>query len=407
MTTENGGDGAGAQTIRVKVEDMVKIQSTLDVILERLAALEAGRANTDATVAALGLDLEEIKEVVIRDRAAAPPERGNQAAGARGDGNARVAAGPGTRAPLRGAVRVPRGSSIGDDEDEIEGRYGRGGRRGGYEADDRRQLPIKISLKECVSNPWKSGEEVKTWLNGAVATVRRLKASRDDIQDYVISKLMEPQLRAHVVASARQLPDAPFVDVLIDARDKLLGTTQTRTRRSWKSAARALKQADNESLTDFLPKLETVINEFVENDPEHADDEEIFDIYLAAITPDVKAILETEHLLWAHLDVRETYLDKVGYLRECLYAQRAKEGVKPKKRTLVGAVTRSPICNTCNSRDHSWRDCDRARAKESCRACNGAQHFQFECPRRNASPQGSGGATVNGPTTPAAAAAGA
>ncbi|CEO95364.1 Uncharacterized protein PBTT_03610 [Plasmodiophora brassicae] len=432
MTTENGGDGAGAQvgggdgpgaqTIRVKAEDIVKIQSTLDVILERLAAVDAGRADTDATVAALGLDLEEIKEVV-RNRAAAPPERGNQAGGAREDGSAGVAAEPGTRALLRGAVCVPRGSSIGDDEDDIGGRYGRGGRCEGYETDDRRQLPTKISLKECLCNPWKSKEEVKTWLNRAIATVRRLRASRDDIQDYVISKLMEPQLRAHVVASARLLPDAPFVDVLIDARDKLLGTMQTRTRvrswksaaralkqadneslsdflvvsklmepqlrahgmasarllpdapfidvlidagdkllgtcmqtrtrRSWKSAARALNQAENESLTDFLPKLETVINEFVENDPENADDEEIFDIYLAAITADVKATLETEHNLWAHLDVRETYLDKVRYLRECLYAQRAKEDAQSKKRMLVVAVSRPPVCSTCNSRDHS------------------------------------------------------
>ncbi|SPQ95330.1 unnamed protein product (mitochondrion) [Plasmodiophora brassicae] len=87
-------------------------------------------------------------------------------------------------------------------------------------------------------------------------------------------------------------------------------------------------------MTEFLPKLETVINEFVENDPDHAGDEEIFDIYLAAINTDTRAALETEHLLWAHLDVRETYLDKVAYVRECLYAKRAKEDDKPKKRTL-------------------------------------------------------------------------
>lgn len=80
-----------------------------------------------------------------------------------------------------------------------------------------------------MSNPWRSKEEAKTWLNGAIATVRRLRACRDDIQDYVVSKLMEPQLRAHVLASARQLPDAPFVEVLIDARDKLMGTMETRT----------------------------------------------------------------------------------------------------------------------------------------------------------------------------------
>lgn len=157
-------------------------------------------------------------------------------------------------------------------------------------------------------------------------------------------------------------------------------------------------------MTEFLPKLETVINEFVENDPDHAGDEEIFDIYLAAINTDTRAALETEHLLWAHLDVRETYLDKVAYVRECLYAKRAKEDDKPKKRTLVGAVSRPPVCNTCNSRDHSWRDCDHARAKESCRACDGAQHCRFECPKRNAGPQGSQDARASGPTAPTAAA---
>lgn len=59
--TVGGGDGTGAHTIRVKVEDMVRIQTTLDVILARLEAVDGA---TDATVAALGLDVEEIKEVV-------------------------------------------------------------------------------------------------------------------------------------------------------------------------------------------------------------------------------------------------------------------------------------------------------------------------------------------------------
>lgn len=84
---------------------------------------------------------------------------------------------------------MPHGSGIGDNEYDTGGRYESSDRREGFEGDGRRQLPIKISLMECKSGPWKHKEE-KTCLNGAIATVRRLSARRDDIENDVASKLM-------------------------------------------------------------------------------------------------------------------------------------------------------------------------------------------------------------------------
>lgn len=65
MLTEKGGDDAGAHTTSCKVEDMLKIQTTLDVTLARSEAADA-----------VGLNAQAIKETV-RNRLAGPPAKAN------------------------------------------------------------------------------------------------------------------------------------------------------------------------------------------------------------------------------------------------------------------------------------------------------------------------------------------
>lgn len=63
------------------------------------------------------------------------------------------------------------------------------------------RVPATIDLTECSKDPWKDWVAVKTWFKRPILSlVRRLDASREDVDNYVLSKRMHTDLRAHVTA---------------------------------------------------------------------------------------------------------------------------------------------------------------------------------------------------------------
>ncbi|XXQ36609.1 CCHC-type domain-containing protein [Plasmodiophora brassicae] len=374
--------------ITVKAEDLDELRPMLRSIIAHMKVQDEERIQQRGEIATLRLDMDDVRAMVlaakeqdvareqmaVQEASRAPVGRENSAPAdtARARLEADVA---GLKEELRAArtqiaamhrpvARVRCSSGELASEAPVGDR--------GY--DERLRAPVKIDLKECTKDPWKDREAVKTWLNGAMPLVRRRDASREDQENYVLSKGMHPALRAHVGASTWLFPTG--------SRDKLLGKKEARTRGSWGLAAKSLKQRDGETLTAFLPRLETALNEYRENDPDRAHDGEIYDIYLASLNAQVRGKLVTTHMLWEHLETRRTYREKISFIRECLYEERNADDAKPTKKAVVGAAGR---CRTCRSTGHSWTKCQKARAQERCPGCDGAQHFRFECPKRKSS----------------------
>lgn len=69
---KNGCCVGDVQTISVKVDDMRKIQTTLDGVLATLEAVNEDKVAADVTVAALVLDLQTIKELITNQLVGVP-----------------------------------------------------------------------------------------------------------------------------------------------------------------------------------------------------------------------------------------------------------------------------------------------------------------------------------------------
>ena len=78
------------------------------------------------------------------------------------------------------------------------------------------------------------------------------------------------------------LPGSPYADVLVYVRDRLTGVMEREDRGRWMEAALSVHQRAAETLTAFLTRLETAVNELTVNMPESATAELVYFIYREA-----------------------------------------------------------------------------------------------------------------------------
>ena len=96
----------------------------------------------------------------------------------------------------------------------------RAGRGAGWHSS---RTPPKLTV--CSADPWNATESgtVVMWLNMALSTVRRLRAmDRADIELWLRSRVANKALAELFASAERMLPEAPYEDVLICARDGIM-----------------------------------------------------------------------------------------------------------------------------------------------------------------------------------------
>ena len=194
-----------------------------------------------------------------------------------------------------------------------------------------------------------------------------------------MTRICSDNLATMVMAASQQRPDAEFADVLLHIRELVQGRPDQDSETFWKSRVTATHQGEDESITDCLPKFESA------NCPEEATVKEVYILFHANLAQRTRDHLERLYA-FSNRTMGQGYTFKIDMLRRYLYAERKREQAA-KKQVKINAVddqsmTREPYqCRTCQTNDHSWKMCDRVRAKASCRRCNGAKHLFFECPR--------------------------
>jgi hypothetical protein len=100
------------------------------------------------------------------------------------------------------------------------------------------------------------------WFNMAISTVRRLVYDdRLEVELWIRTKIGHKSLAEIIGSAERMLPDEPYEQVLIYARDRITGTLEQEDRTRWMEAALAVHQRPDETLTAFLERLETAVNE--------------------------------------------------------------------------------------------------------------------------------------------------
>jgi hypothetical protein len=241
--------------------------------------------------------------------------------------------------------------------------------------------PPKIPI--CADDPWAEPAKVVSWLDMTAAAAKRTAGQREEFEAWILSRAGNPLLATLIRASARRLRDESYEYVLLDVRDRLTGVPSSEADLRWKEAAMSIHQGSNESLSALLGRLEYALNAFEEHCPSEATAERIYEIYRASLSDRTRAMLDTKHNFGnraRELDVDE----KTQLLLECLHMERISETPLAKIRGITtsgndGAV--GPSCRTCNTNDHSFKTCEKARQKVTCPRCDGANHFRFECPK--------------------------
>ena len=154
-----------------------------------------------------------------------------------------------------------------------------------------------------------------------------------------------------------------------------------------------------ETLTSFLERLETAVNELQDNIPEEVTPALIYYIYRGSLNDQVREPLEKTHFFTnraRELSVEE----KLRFFHSCLYKKRLREQQSAKKhaKTVAAAASStSPAakaagqstdaaskahrCRTCQTDVHSYLDCDAARQRMRCHRCREVGHRRSECPK--------------------------
>ena len=261
-------------------------------------------------------------------------------------------------------------------------------------------------LAVCSADPWSATESgtAVMWLNMALSSVRRMwDRDRTDIELWLRSKIANKALAELLASAERMLPLAPYDDVLIYVRDRITGVLEREDRGRWMEAALAVHQRPDEGLTAFLTRLETAVNELTVNLPEQATTDLIYFIYRGSLSERTRDVLEKNHLYTNR--ARDLQMEeRLRFLHSCLYKERLREQQSETKtpKNVVGAASSPPrpsgsptdfSCRTCETNEHSYRDCEVVKKRLRCHRCGDRGHLRKDCPLK-------AGTTTSQTTTP-------
>eukprot|EP00474_Spongospora_subterranea_P003529 CRZ03987.1 hypothetical protein [Spongospora subterranea] len=100
-------------------------------------------------------------------------------------------------------------------------------------------------LTTCTANPWSAAEVdcAVMWINMTISTVRRLEyEDRRDVEIWFRTRMGNKSLVELLASAERMLPDGPYEEVLLYARDRIQGSLEQEDGNRWMEAALAVHQ---------------------------------------------------------------------------------------------------------------------------------------------------------------------